>query len=227
MEKYINYFLKKDNSHCLYEKFDYNFDYKNATEEKFLLEYSKFLGMYSTLFFYKQHLVTSYNSLEIRLKKQDIDHLMKMYKYSKEDKYYDEKSILIEFLYTYFKNIKSKIYKQNYIDYNQARKDFQEELEKNNIQEEFFKDFQRECYLFYKRILEEAIEKNIFINNEKIEKILSNIKSSTEYTNSLIDILINNKLNLYEIIDYDNEVQKHIETYIEYIMEALENMVLR
>ena len=37
MEKYINYFLKKDNSHCLYEKFDYNFDYKNATEEKFLL----------------------------------------------------------------------------------------------------------------------------------------------------------------------------------------------
>ena len=224
MEKYINYFLKKDNSHCLYEKFHYDFDYENASEEKFLLEYYKFLGMYSTLFFYKQHLVTRYNSLEIRLKKQDIDHLMKMYKYSKENKYYDEKSILIEFLYTYFKTIKSKIYKQNYIDYNQARKDFQEELEKNNIQEEFFKDFQRECYLFYKRILEEAIEKNIFINNEKIEKILSNIESSREYTNSLIDILINNKLNLYEIIDYDNEVQKHIETYIEYIMEALENI---
>ena len=105
MEKYIEYFLNRDTTYCSNEKFDYKFDYKSTTKEKFLLEYSKFLGMYSTLFFYNQHLVTAFNSFEIRLKKEDINILIKMYKYTKENKYDDEKNILIEFFYTYFKTI--------------------------------------------------------------------------------------------------------------------------
>lgn len=110
MEKYIKYFLDRDTKYCSNEKFDYKFDYKSTTKEKFLLEYSKFLGMYSTLFFYNQHLVTAFNSFEIRLKKEDINILIKMYKYSKENKYDDEKNILIEFFYTYFRTITSPIY---------------------------------------------------------------------------------------------------------------------
>ena len=223
MEKYINYFLKRDTTYCLNEKFDYKFDYKSTTKEKFLLEYSKFLGMYSTLFFYNQHLVTVFNSFEIRLKKEDINILIKMYKYSKENKYDDERSILIEFFYTYFRTITSPIYQHNYKEYIQARKDFIDELETNNIKEEFFMSFQKECYLFYKNVLEIAVKENKYINNEIIEKIFNNMKSSKEYNNSLIDILIKNKVNLYEIIDYDNEVEKHVKTYIEYVMEALEN----
>ena len=215
MEKYINYFLKRDTTYCLNEKFDYKFDYKSTTKEKFLLEYSKFLGMYSTLFFYNQHLVTDFNSFEIRLKKEDINILIKMYKYSKENKYDDERSILIEFFYTYFRTITSPIYQHNYKEYIQARKDFIDELETNNIKEEFFMSFQKECYLFYKNVLEIAVKENKYINNEIIEKIFNNMKSSKEYNNSLIDILIKNKVNLYEIIDYDNEVEKHVKTYIE------------
>ena len=44
MEKYIEYFLNRDTTYCSNEKFDYKFDYKSTTKEKFLFSLCTYLG---------------------------------------------------------------------------------------------------------------------------------------------------------------------------------------
>lgn len=204
------------------EKFDYNFN-DSVSIDTFNTEFKKFFGLYNSVFYHNNRFVTIINSYEIRISKIDIKHIFNLYLYAQSKNLKHEKILLIEFLYTYFNTINTNEYKQNYIKYDESKKDFKSVLDELKLTKIFFTSIIDEIYVFYKQLLNYGIKNEVFIDVEIINRIFNNIKHKTEYSDELIDLLVNNKNNLYNIIKYDNNINEHIETYFDYIIESLKH----
>ena len=202
------------------EKFDYNFN-DNVPIDIFNTEFKKFLGIYNSIFYDNNRFVTVFNSYEIRIPKIDIKHIFDLYLYAQKKDLKYEKTLLIEFLYTYFNTINTKEYKQNYKRYNESKKDFKLVLDELNLTKVFFTSIIDEIYAFYKQLFNYGIKNEVFIDAEIINRVFNNINHKKEYNDELIDLLVNNKNNLYNIIKYDNKINEHIETYHNYIIDSL------
>lgn len=224
MKKLLRMYLDENiTENRLNEKFDYNFNNKSNYDE-FNMEYKKFLGVYSCVFYSDNRFLTSFNSYEIRLNINDIEQIIKLLLYSVEKNLENEKYILVDFLYTYYKTIISNDYKQNYSKYKDSRIDFEFILNKYEYKKFFFTKVIDFLYEFYKKLVVYAFENKIFIDYEIINRIFNNLKENKEYTNDIINIFIINNSNLYSIIKYDNEIEKHIETYFNYILDSLDEL---
>ena len=204
------------------EKFDYNLN-DNDSIDIFNTEFKKFLGLYNSIFYHNNRFVTVFNSYEIRMPKIDIKHIFDLYLYATRRDLKYEKTLLIEFLYTYFNTINTKEYKQNYKRYNESKKDFKLVLDELNLTKVFFTSVIDEIYAFYKQLFNYGIKNEVFIDAEIINRVFNNINHKKEYNNELINLLVNNKNNLYNIIKYDNKINEHIETYLNYIIDSLEH----
>lgn len=204
------------------EKFDYNFN-DNVPIDIFNTEFKKFLGLYNSIFYHNNRFVTVFNSYEIRIPKIDIKHIFDLYLYAQKRDLKYEKTLLIEFLYTYFNTINTKEYKQNYKRYNESKKDFKLVLDELNLTKVFFTSVIDEIYAFYKQLFNYGIKNEVFIDAEIINRVFNNINHKKEYNDELIDLLVNNKNNLYNIIKYDNKINEHIETYLNYIIDSLKH----
>lgn len=223
MRKLYKAFLDENiTNEYLNEKFDYEFDNK-CDKQKFIIEYKKFLGIYNSLFYCEDRFVTVFNSYEIRINIDDIDQLFKLYLYSEENELESEKYVLLDFLYTYSNTISSNTYKKNYSNYNDSKKDFENILNKYNLKREFYMQSIDILYQFYKKLIEYAIEDEIYIDAELINRIFNNLRKKEEYCNELIDIFIINKKNICNIVKFDNEKNKHLDTYLEYINNSLDS----
>lgn len=223
MRRLLKAFLEEN---MIYESLneEYNYEFCNSKDSKaFSTEFKKFIGMYKAFFYDKDRFVTVINSNEIVLDKKVIEHLFNMYKYAKENKMYKEKVLLIEFLYTYYKSINSPSYKANYNNFKKSSDDFFNVINEKNLKKEFFTVVIDDLYAFYRDLINYGIDKEIYIDPEIINRIFNNLKSKSQYYNDLINIFIYNKKNLYNIIHFDNEKDKHINTYIEYMTTSLDN----
>lgn len=87
----------------------------------------------------------------------------------------------------------------------------------------FFTSVIDEIYVFYKQLFNYGIKNEVFIDVEIINRVFNNINHKKEYNVELIDLLVNNKNNLYNIIKYDNNINEHIETYFNYIIDSLKH----
>lgn len=215
----------EDNADINYnnEVFNYNFNSK-STKKEFKIEYEKFLNLCRLVFYSDDRLVTAINSNEIRFKSEVINHLFNMCIYAKNNNLNKEKMILLEFLYTYFNTINSKIYKKNCADHKEAKQDFIDQL--NNVQintKKFLEYAQENNYKLYKSLIQFGIKRNIFLDSELINRIFNNLKKQEKQYNELIDLLVKNKISLYDIILYDKNKKEHRQIYIEYILESLSN----
>lgn len=223
MRKLLKAFLEEN---MIYESVyeEYNYEFCNGNDrEAFSIEFKKFIGMYNTFFYDKDRFVTVINSNEIVLDKKVIEHLFNMYKYAKENEMYDEKVLLIEFLYTYYKGINSSSYKANYANFKKSMDDFLNVINEKKLKKEFFTVVIVDLYAFYKSLINYGINNEIYIDHEIINRIFNNLKIKPQYYNELINIFICNKKNLYNIIEFDNEKKEHINTYIEYMTTSLDN----
>lgn len=204
------------------EKFDYNFN-DSVPIDVFNSEFKKFLGLYNSIFYQNNRFVTVFNSYEIRISKIDIRHIFDLYLYAQKKDLKYEKTLLIEFLYTYFNTINTKEYKQNYKKYDESKKDFKLVLDELKLTKIFFTSIIDEIYVFYKQLFNYGIKNEVFIDVEIINRVFNNINHKKEYNVELIDLLVNNKNNLYNIIKYDNNINEHIETYFNYIIDSLKH----
>lgn len=204
------------------EKFDYNFN-DSVPIDVFNAEFKKFLGLCNSIFYQNNRFVTVFNSYEIRISKIDIRHIFDLYLYAQKKDLKYEKTLLIEFLYTYFNTINTKEYKQNYKKYDESKKDFKLVLDELKLTKIFFTSIIDEIYVFYKQLFNYGIKNRIFIDVEIINRVFNNINHKKEYNVELIDLLVNNKNNLYNIIKYDNNINEHIETYFNYIIDSLKH----
>lgn len=222
MDKLITMLLGKPiTDEPIYQEYDYSLSDK-SDKEIFLKEFKKFLGMYSELFYDLDRFVTNFNSNEISLGKNILQHLLNMYNYAKTNDLYREKTFLAEFLYTYYKGINTLTYKKNCIDFKNAREDFRKVIEEFKLQEEFFNDIVNELYTFYKQVVGDAIANDIYIDARLINRIFNNLESK-EQRNDIIELFIINKKNLFNIIYFDMEKENHKEVYIEYMVNSFEN----
>ena len=177
--------------------------------------------MYNSIFYHDNRFVTVFNSYEIRISKTDIRHIFGLYLYAQKKDLKYEKTLLIEFLYTYFNTINTKEYKQNYKKYDESKKDFKLVLDELKLTKIFFTSVIDEIYAFYKQLFNFGIKNEVFIDVEIINRVFNNINHKKEYNDELIDLLVNNKNNLYNIIKYDKNINEHVETYLNYIIDSL------
>lgn len=209
---------------ALQEEYDYGFS-NNKSNEAFSIEFKKFMAMYRCIFYNEDRFVTVINSNEIALYKDVIKHLFNLYIYAKKNNLQDKQIVLIEFLYTYYKGITSNSYKANYTNFRKTLQDFMRVLSETGLRKEFFTSIRDNIYYFYKRLVNYGIENEMYIDSEIINRIFNNLKVETQYYNELINIFIDNKNNLQKVIYFDNEKNKHLDVYIEYMLDSLNNFV--
>jgi len=204
------------------DKFDYSFDIKSSLK-KFKIEFQKFLGLYNSYFYNNNRFVTVINSYEVRLKKEDINHLFKLYIFADSKKLNYERTILLEFLYTYFKSITTTEYKQNCKNYDEVKKDFKSILENYNLSKSFFTKSIDIIFDFYEQLLNYGIRNKVFIDQEIINRIFNNLNGNIDNQNydKLVDVLVNNKINLYGIVKFDHNINRNINIYLSYILESI------
>lgn len=219
MNRLIKLFLAEDiDIEYSNDQFNYEFNLKSHKED-FDMEFRKFLGIYNSFFYYNNRLVFIINNYEINLPLKDIEQLLELYIYAKEYKLENERMILAEFIYTYYKTITTKEYKEKN---SEAISIFWKVLDGKNLRKSFIEAFLTECYIFYKKIVEYAFRTDVFINGEIINKIFNNLNTRQEGCDELIEQFIDNKKYLYNIISYDKNTKNHISTYLEYIYQSLD-----
>lgn len=223
MRKIFKDFLEENlTAEALNEPFDYKFNL-DSTEEEFLKEYKKFLHIISNFFYWKDRLVTIINSYEIKIPKTDLEQIFKLYNYAKFKGNKVVERVIIEFLYTYYWGITNKEYKKNKNEAEQAESDFKQLLNEFSLKKAFFSTVINDLYEFYKELIEYGIKKDIYIQGDLIERIFNNMEKKKEKYNELIELFITNKKHIAHIINRDNEKEKHIDVYIEYIIDSLEH----
>lgn len=93
------------------ELFDYE-SLDNNLPEAYKNELHKFNYLYKCYFFNKNRLAFMINNYEIILKKDDLNHLMKIYLYYKENNK-NNSYLIAEFLLSYYNTISNKEYAKN------------------------------------------------------------------------------------------------------------------
>lgn len=223
MRKIVSKFLENRISLVeLNQEFDASFN-ENSSEESFNLEFSKFLSFYNSVFYDKTRYVTCFNSNEIRVKFDDLKSIIYLYLYSCSHSLIYHKSLIQDFLYTYQITINRCEYAENYDKYQESKNDFSILLEQFNIRRNFFVDFINELFVFYKSLFSFGLENDIFIDGETIYKVFNNLSFGNKDYKELIEMFIEKKNNLYNIVFFDLEKKKHIDTYMEYINDSLEH----
>ena len=205
------------------EKFDFNFN-ENSSLAEFNAEFQKMLTLESGVFYYKNRLVTVINSLEIRLKPEVIEHLLKLYIYAENNNLIIERELIAEFLYTYHKTIYSDDYRENSKDYKVTRLEFNNLLKKYNMSKKFYEQFKDNCYSLYKKMLNYGIENDVFIDGETISRIFNNLAVYKDYYNELLDLLVRNRKCIHNLVAFDKEKEKHKSIYYEYIIDSFNDI---
>lgn len=203
------------------ENFNYNFN-RESTVEEFNIEFKKFLSICNNFFYYKNRLVFIINNYEICLKLEDIEQILELYRYAKEHNALIEKMLLAEFIYTYHKTINTNEYKKNCNKNINPNDLFYKALRNKLLSRDFPDEFQNESYEFYIRMTNHAIENDIHIGGEIIHRMFNNLANKEYLSNQLINIFVANKINLCNIIEYDKEINIHVDTYLEYVYQSLD-----
>lgn len=222
MRTVIKKFLEKEISfEYINEDFDYDFD-KLCDDIQFDLEFKKFLSFYNSVFYHDNRFVTIFNSNEIRVKKCDLEAIFSLYFYAKNNDLKYQKNLIEDFLYTYQITINTNEYRDNYTKYQESKDEFNEIVNNLNIRKEFFTTIPDDLYTFYKELIQFGLSKDEFIDGETLLKIFNNLKLANINYNELIDMFIKENKNIYNIIMFDKEKTKHVDTYIAYIVDSID-----
>lgn len=202
-------------------KIDLNFTAESTIAE-FELEFQRFINFTEAFFIQKGILVTAINSYCYELNKDYLKYINEIYLKSKEvtNKIYSQ--FISEYLFTYYKTLRSAEYKSNIPDIETAKKNF-----KNIFHDRLFQrngDIFKNCMIFYRKVLKYGVDNKIILLPNVIERILpkfySRHKDTSDYKYVFKKCLSQMRYLDY-LIDYDFDISKHLDSYNEYIFKNI------
>lgn len=220
MNRVLKKFIDGDSiSEILRENFDYDFNL-NSDYDKFEYEYKKFMWIYSGFFFNDGILKTSINSYYIMLEVKDLEQIFKLYRYAFNNDF-KEKYVLGEFLMTYYNSINNINYKRSGPGTKPVN-EYKSVERKYKLENSVYQELLDVSYDFYYLLVKFIVENDEFLYDEIIDRIRTNIKSDDKF-NILVSMLFCNDKNVWTLVSYDNEIDKHIKIYDNYIKKELTN----
>lgn len=215
LEKFINNELTTESNK---ESFDYNFNEKFDCD-KFDNEYKKFLWMYSGFYFHENSLRLSYNDYFVNLSVNDLTQIFKLYRYAYNNNF-KEKYVLGEFLLLYYNCIINRNYKSDNLA-KEKLKEYNEIQKKYKSIKNIYNELLEITCNFYKMLVNYIVENEEFLYDDIISRIRFNIKSNNKF-NEIISKLFSKEKNIWVLVEYDNEVDKHVDLYDSYIEHELQ-----
>lgn len=197
---------------------DYNYRFnKKYSVEKFNIEFNKFVSMLDSFYYEKKKLVTAINSYDIIIPKRIIRHIIKLYCYSLSNNCDIQKYIISDFLLTYYNTI--GINKNNDKKYKKVEEQFKTIMAEFNIKN-FYNQLLEDSSKLYLAATNYGIKNDLYISPEVAYKMLNNIKDN-KIRQSVLEELIKNKKYLFIVVNYDIELLKHKDYYLDFIKEIL------
>ena len=161
-----------------YDELNENFDLESIDDylpEKIKKELHKFNHLYKLYFFNKNRIVYMINNYEISLKKEVLEHLIKIYKYYRKA----EKSnsyLIAEFLLSYYNAISCKEYSESVANSKIVKKEFKEIIKKYSSEQNIILEFCEVSFELYNKIIDYGSKQKDFSFYDIIGRSCSNMK---------------------------------------------------
>lgn len=201
------------------ELFDYE-SLDNNLPEAYKNELHKFNYLYKCYFFNKNRLAFMINNYEIILKKDDLNHLMKIYLYYKENNK-NNSYLIAEFLLSYYNTISNKEYAKNVSNSKEIKKDFKEILKKFPEIKNPILDFCNDSYELYNIIIDYGTKQKDCFLGDIIDRACINLQFQKGKKQILIEKMLKNQKYLLKVIEYDEEIENNVSFYEQYIKSLL------
>lgn len=202
-------------------KIDFNFS-ANSTIDEFELEFQRFVNFTGAFFIHKEILLTAINSYCYELNEDYLKYINELYQKSKEisNKIYAQ--FISEYLFTYYKTLRSNEYGNNIPNIETAKANF-----KNIFHDRLFQrngEIFQHCVLFYRKVLKYGVDNKITLLPDVIERILPKFylrhKDTSDYK-YLFNKCLSQMRYLDYLIDYDYDIREHLDSYSKYIFENI------
>lgn len=202
-------------------KIDLNFS-ANSTIDEFELEFQRFVNFTGAFFIHKEILVTAINSYCYELSEDYLKYINELYLKSKGHSNNIYSQFISEYLFTYYKTLRSDEYRNNIPNIETAKINlkniFNDRLFQSNG--EIFKN----CMHFYKRVLKYGVDNKTTLLPNVIERILPKFYSRHKDTSDykyLFNKCLSQMRYLDYLIDYDYDISEHLDSYNKYIFENI------
>lgn len=200
---------------------DFNVKIEEMSREEFDVEFNTFARIYSHFFYNKNRLMYFINNYEINLDKKYVEHILKLYNYSKEHEMNKHTYLLADFIFTYY----NTVHRPEYIKImgnSNAIKELVTIFKTYDNDETFISDIKGICFEFYNDIINYAIKNDIFVSARTVDKIVNNY-SEEKYKNSLFDLILTSKTDIYNLCEHDYDLKGHKEIYECYLRDNIPN----
>lgn len=221
VQKIYDNFLSRKFMNSKVGKIDFNFS-ANSTIDEFELEFQRFINFTGAFFIHKEILLTSINSYCYELNEDYLRYINELYLKSKNIKNKIYVQFISEYLFTYYRTLRSDEYKNNIPDIERAKTNF-----KNIFHDRLFQrngEIFKNCVCFYRRVLKYGVDNKITLLPDTIERILPKFYSKYSDTSDykyLFNKCLSQMRYLDYLIDYDYNIKEHLDSYNKYVFENI------
>lgn len=196
------------------EPFDFSINQSSSSSE-YLSELKKINNLYNSFLWEKDRLLNADDCSEIILTEEELKHILQIFQFYRTNDHCNC-YLISDFLLSYLTTIKDKEYKNNVSNY-KIVSDYFFKI----ISQETIKEIKKLSFDFYNKILDyNGKDKNLFFI-EILEKIFKDFNESEEdkiSKESLIKKFLEKGILLSEVINYDQNIEKHLEYYEPYLL---------
>lgn len=201
---------------------DFNVTIEEMSREVFDVEFNTFARIYSHFFYNKNRLMYFINNYEIKLDKKYVEHILKLYNYSREHEMKKHTYLLADFIFTYYNTIHKPEYIKNMGNSN-AIKELVAIIKIRADGDTFVNELRDICFDLYQDIIAYSIKNDFFISARTSDKIL-NAYTEEKYRNTLFDLLLTSKTDVYNLCEHDYDINKHRAYYEDYVRSNIPNV---
>lgn len=196
------------------EPFDFSINQCSSSSE-YLSELKKINNLYNYFLWEKDRLLNADDCSEIILTEEELKHILQIFQFYRTNDRYNC-YLISDFLLSYLTTIKNKEYKNNVSNHKIVSDNFFK-----IISQETIKEIKKLSFDLYNKILDyNGKDQDLFFIEilEKISKNFSEIEEDKIYKERLIEKFLEKCILLSEVINYDQNFEKHLKYYEPYLL---------